>query len=158
MNEGKTYEYKNDFLYFVVRPDKTRGENALICCSGVNVFAFLPITKGRHGLYANSCTRGLQQVHHMVTDFALSRGAKSRIIGGNDCAGLAPSKDFWYTDVLRIENASGSFPEELINFCVTNLVKIIFSACVLEIQLPETLPTPPELQTLLENLCEKYKQ
>jgi hypothetical protein len=158
MNTEKTYEYRNKFLYFVIHPDKSRGENVLICCSGVNVFAFLPITKNRHGLYANSCMRGLQQLHHMVTDFATARGAKSTIIGGSDCAGLAPSEDFWYTDVLLIENASDSFPDEMINFCVTNLLKIIFHACMLELQLPETLPGPPELQVLIEDLCVKYKQ
>lgn len=154
----KTFEYRNDFLYFVIRPDFSAGKNVLICCSGVNVYGFLPITKGRHGLYANSSQRGLQQLHHMVTDFAASRGATSRIIGGNSCAGLVASKDFWYTDVLRIENAPESFPDELMTFCVTNLLKIIFSACVLELHLPEPLPGPAELQLFLEGLCDKYRQ
>lgn len=157
-NAEKIYEYRNDFLYFVIRPDRNRGENALICCSGVNVSAFLPITRNRHGLYANSCMRGLQHVHHMVTDFAASRGAISRIIGGNDGAGLSPANGYWYTDVLVVENASESFPDELINFCVTNLLKTIFLACMLELQLPETLPAPAKLQLFIAGLCEKYGQ
>jgi hypothetical protein len=158
MEKETIREYKNDFLYFIIRPDKSRGAHSLICCSAVNVYAFLPITKGRHGLYANPSQRGLQRLHHMVTDFAASRGAKSKIIGGTDCAGLAPSKDFWYSDVLSIERASDSFPDELITFCVTNLLKIIFKSCMLELPLPEKLPEPPELQVFIESLCEKYRQ
>ncbi|MBF0557886.1 MAG: hypothetical protein HQL08_03800 [Nitrospirae bacterium] len=158
MEMEKTHEYKNDFLYFIISPDKSGGENALRCCSGVNVYGFLPITRKRHGLYANPCQRGLQQLHHMVTDFAASRGAKSRIVGGAACVGLAPSNDFWYSDVLSIENASDSFPDDLISFCVTNLLKIIFNSCMLELPLPEKLPGPPELQAFIERLCDKYKQ
>ncbi|HKN19377.1 MAG TPA: hypothetical protein VJW95_06230 [Dissulfurispiraceae bacterium] len=158
MEKEKTYEYKNYFLYFIIRPDESRGPHAWTCCSGVNVYGFLPITKGRHGLYANPSQRGLQQLHHMVTDFAASRGGKSRIIGGTDCAGIVTSKDFWYSDVLSIESASDSFPEELITFCVINLLRIIFNSCMLELPLPEKLPGPRELQVFIEGLCEKYRQ
>ncbi|MFA5353428.1 MAG: hypothetical protein WC291_04300 [Thermodesulfovibrionales bacterium] len=36
------YSYVNDFLYFVLKPDETRGPGSLIYCSGVNITRFLP--------------------------------------------------------------------------------------------------------------------
>jgi hypothetical protein len=58
----KTYDYINGFMYFVIRPDKSRGDGTFIYCSGVNLFRFLLITKGRHGLGSNPAMRGLQLV------------------------------------------------------------------------------------------------
>ncbi len=62
----KSYEYKNDFLYFVIRPEESRGETILIYCSGVNVSLFYPVTKGRHGRGSHPAMRGLQLVNHGV--------------------------------------------------------------------------------------------
>jgi len=155
MNTQQSHKYKNDFLYFVMRPDESRGKGALIYCSGVNVVRFSPITKGRHGI-GNPSVRGLQLVNLGVRALALSKGATPKALRGNDCAGIAPAHDTWYTELLLIENASMSFPDEMINYCVINLLKKIFNACMLEVQLPEKLLTPDELQDFLEPLCRKY--
>lgn len=156
MATQKSYEYMNDFLYFVIRPDESRGKGALIYCSGVNIVRFSPITKGRHGIGSNPSLRGLQLVNLGVRALALTRGATPKALRGNDCAGIAPTKDTWYTELLLIENASESFPGEIINYCVINLLKKIFKACMLEVHLPEKLPAPGELQDFLEPLCRKY--
>lgn len=156
MNTQKSYEYINDFLFFVIRPDENRGRGAFIYCSGVNLFRFRPITKGRHGIGSNPAMRGLQSANHGVRDLALSKGATPKTIKGNDCAGIAPTKDNWYTELLLIENASESFPDEIINYCAINLLKRIFKACMLELQLPDKLPRPDELQEFIKTLCMKY--
>ncbi len=156
MNTQKSYEYINEFLYFAISPDKSRSRAALIYCSGVNVFRFLPITKGRHGIGSNPAMRGLQLVNLGVRALALSKGATPRAIRGNDCAGIAPTKDDWYTELLLIENAPESFPDEMITYCVETLLKKIFKACLLELQLPDTLLKPDELQVFVESLCVKY--
>jgi hypothetical protein len=149
-------EYINAFLYFVVRPDKRNGEDLLIYCSGVNVSRFSPITKGRHGIGSNPSVRGLQLVNHGVRALALSKGATPRAIRGDNCAGIAPTMDTWYTELLLIENAPASFPDELINYCVITLLRKIFNACMLEPQLPGSLLKPDELQLFIETLCSKY--
>lgn len=147
--------YRNAFLYFVVRVDERKGDNTLICCSGINVVRFSPITKGRHGI-GNPSVRGLQLVNLGIRDLALKRGATPRALRENDCAGLAPAEDTWYTERLLIEGAPASFPPEVIDYSVMNLLKKIFNACMLEVRLPESVPTQEELQDFLEELCRKY--
>jgi hypothetical protein len=156
INMQGSYTFRNDFFYFVVSPDEDRGKGALIYCSGVNISRFLPISQGRHGIGSNPAIRGLQLVNHGVRALALSKGATPKAIRGNDCAGIAGTKEDWYTELLLIENASESFPDEMINYCVINLVKKIFKACMIELQLPDILPTPNELQAFLDALCRKY--
>lgn len=151
------YSYVNDFLYFVLKPDETRGPGSLIYCSGVNITRFLPITRGRHGLGSNQAFRGLQLVRHGVRELALSRGAATKTIKGSDCAGIAPTPDMWYTEILLIENAPDSFAEEVINYCVVNLMKKIIKACMLqEVQPPEELLEPLELQGFIEGISSAY--
>ena len=152
----KTFSYINDFLYFVVRPDASRGKDALLCCSGVNLERFAPVTKGRHGLGSSPSMRGLQMVRLGVNALALSKGATQRTFRGKECAGLAPTSETWYTDVLLIENAPGSFSDEIITYSVFKLLDAIFKACRLELTLPDKLPEPDALQQFIEEQCRKY--
>jgi hypothetical protein len=156
MDAQGSYEYINDFLYFVLRPDKSGAKGVLVYCSGVNTFRFHPITSGRHGIGSNPAMRGLQLVNLGVRDLALSKGATPRRIRANDCAGIAPTRDDWYTEILLIENAPASFPDEMIGYGVINLLKKIFKAALLEFKPPDHLPEPDKLQELLEGLCRKY--
>lgn len=152
----KTREYINDFLFFVIRPEKRNGKDILVCCSGVNVSLFGPIHKGRHGIGSSPVVRGLQLVNHEVRKMAISKGATPVTIKGNHCAGIAPTMDTWYSDVLTIENAPGSFADEIIEYCVPGLLKKIFKATVRPLQLPGKLPKPRDLQVFLEAECGKY--
>lgn len=148
--------YINDFLYFVVRPDEGRGTGALLCCSGVNIERFAPITKGRHGLSSSPAIRGLQIVRLGLSALALSHGATPKTFRGKECAGLAPTTETWYVDVLLIENAPESFPAQIIEYGVLKLLESIFKACGLELSLPDKLPEQAELQVLIEEQCRKY--
>ena len=60
MKTEQARTYVNDFLYFVIKPD----QEDLICCSGVNVDRFTPITKGRHNPMSNPAIRGLQLIQY----------------------------------------------------------------------------------------------
>src|SRR5208337_840373 len=120
----KSFEYINDFLFFVINPDQSRGDGSYIYCSGADLFRFLPITKGRHGLASNPAMRGLQLVNMGVRDLALSEGVTITPAKGG-CAGIAHTSGGWYSERLLIEKAPGSFPEEVINYGVINLVKKI---------------------------------
>jgi len=100
--------------------------------------------------------RGLQLVNLGVRDLALSRGATPRALRENDCEGIVPTKDTWYTERLLIEDAQKSFPDEMMPYCVNNLLKKIFKASMRELQLPDTLPEADELQVFIETQCRKY--
>ena len=41
----------------------------------------------------------------------LSKCATPKRLRGNDCAGIAPTKDSWYSELLLIENAPETFPD-----------------------------------------------
>ena len=150
-------EYINDFFYFVVRPDNRGGKDALICCSGVNIDRFYPLTKGRHGLGSNPVIRGLQLVKHGISALALSKGAIPKFIRGNDCAEITPSGETWYTELLLIDKAAALSPDDIISFSVRNLMEKIFTGCRLEHQPPDKLLIPGQLQAFLETLCKEIR-
>lgn len=148
--------YRNDFLYFALFPDTSRGEETVIYCSGVSTTRFLPITKGRHRLGLNPAVKGLQLVNIGVRALALSRGAIPKTERGNDCSHFVNPSEVWYSEVLSIRNTGHLLFDEVIEYCVTHILRKIFKAIMLEPDLPETLLRPEDLQTLLEQFCVVY--
>jgi hypothetical protein len=100
--------------------------------------------------------RGLQNTRNTISSMVSARGARPKFIRGRDCAGIAPTQESWYTDLLLIENAPESFSGEIIKCGVTALVASIFKACRIPFHLPEPLPSPDELQRLIEEQCRIY--
>ena len=152
----KQHEYINDFLYLVLKPDKGTGEGRYIYCSGVDLYRFLPITKGRHRPMSNPAMRGLQLVNIGVRALAISKGATPRALKGNYCTGIVPFNNGWYKELLLIEDPPDSFPSDLINYCVIELLRKIDRACMLGAILPDKLLQPDELQLFIETMCDKY--
>jgi hypothetical protein len=97
--------------------------------------------------------RGLQNTRNAISSLALEKGARPGFIRGRDCAGIAPTQESWYTDLLVIENVPESVAEEIIRCGVTALVASIFKACRIPFHLPDPLPSPDELQSLIEEQC-----
>lgn len=156
MIKHKSYEYINDFLYFAFRPDENRGKGTFIYCSGVELFRFLPITKGRHRPMSNPVMRGLQLVNYDARAMALSKGAIPKAIKGAHCQGIVPPSNGWYKEMLLMENAPDSLPDEIISHCVVHLLKKTFRAMgMMEIELPDKLLKPDELQVFIEGLCKQ---
>ncbi len=92
-----------------------------------------------------------------IRNMALSKGATPKAIRGDDCAGIAPTKESWYGELLLIENAPDSFPEDIINYGVINLLKKITKACMLQdANPPDRLLEPKELQGFIESMCSRY--
>jgi len=156
VNSKKSYNYINDFLYFVLRRDESRGQNTFLYCSGINFDRFLPITRGRHRPMSNPAMRGLQLVNIEIRSLILSKGATPKAIRGNFCNGIFPAGDLWYKEQLLIENAQESLPDEIIRFGVIHLLKKIDRAIMLGADLPETLLLPDELQVFIDTLCNRY--
>lgn len=151
-----SHEYINDFIYLVIRPDKSSGEKTLLYCSGVNYDRFYPITKGRHRACANPAMRGLQLTNLEISALAISKGATPKAVKENLCTGTAPTKEFWHTERLLIENAPESLPDEMIEYGVITLMKKFIHAMLLEDTPPDKLLTPDELQVFLYSMCDKY--
>jgi hypothetical protein len=99
--------------------------------------------------------RGLQITRLGINALAISRGATPKTRRGKECSGVAPAGETWYAELLLMENASESFAEEIISYGVKRLVESIFKACRLEVQIPDQLPGPEELQLFIEAQCRK---
>jgi len=152
MTGPQGFEYRNDYLFFVVRPAPERETNAWIYCSGVNVTRFSTLTRGRHGLSSNPVIRGLQLVKHSVSRLAISRGARPRLIRGRDCAGIAPTPETWYSEILLIEDTPASLPVGIIVFCQEDLIERIVANCCPEMKKPDRALSSDELQIFITGL------
>ena len=149
-------EYINDFLYFVIKHDENSANGDLICCSGVNVDRFTPITKGRHNPMSNPAVRGLQLIQYDIMAIALENGTIAKPIQGYKSKGLPPTQEIWSTACLLIKNAPPSLPDKILEHSVVGLLKKIDRASTREATLPDKLLSPDELQVFIESMCNKY--
>jgi len=156
MKNNKTCDYKNDFLHFIVSPYKGEASNTLLYCSAVDLYRFLPITKGRHRPMSNPVSRGLQLVKLGVSALALKNGATPKAVKANECMGILPVRDGLYKERLLIENAPDSLPQAIINFSIPDLFRKISNSSLLDCNPPVPLPEPDKLQEFIEDLCRKY--
>jgi hypothetical protein len=149
-------EYINDFLYFVIKSDENSANGDLICCSGVNVDRFTPITKGRHNPMSNPAIRGLQLIQYDIMALALENGTTAKTIRGYKGKGLPPTEEIWSTECLLIKNAPPSLPDRILNHSVVELLKKIDMASTRGATLPDKLLSPDELQVFIESMCNEY--
>jgi hypothetical protein len=149
----KTSEFKNDYLYFVVKADNVDGREVLTYCSGINVTRFLPMMRGRLGLGSNPLVSGLQLVKYDICTLAHSRGAVPNDHHSRKaCAGTAPTSEGWFTETLLIENPGSLSPEEIVSFAVKGMIRRINATSLSVSKVPYDLP-PAEIQRHLEPLC-----
>lgn len=151
--ETAEHKYVNDFLYFAVRREPAEGGRSLTVCSGINLDRFMPIVRLRCGLGSNPILSGLQLVNFDICSQAIAAGGTLNPGGRKGCGGIAPTKEAWYSQVLRIDNASRLSSEELVASAVGSLLRKIVASSGLDVKVPDSLPTPAELQTYLETLC-----
>ncbi|MEW6600748.1 MAG: hypothetical protein AB1499_07235 [Nitrospirota bacterium] len=156
MNENRSYEYINDFLFFILVPVAGSGGKTYLYCSGINIDRFLPITKGRHRPMSNPAIRGLQLVNLGVRALALEHGATPKTLRENEYVKIIPPKGNWSSEYILINNVPESLPDKIISYCVIHLLKKIDKAVMLGAQLPEQLLKPEELQLFIEAMCAKY--
>jgi hypothetical protein len=149
-------EYINDFLYFVIKSDENSANGDLICCSGVNVDRFTPITKGRHNPMSNPAIRGLQLIQYDIMALALENGTTAKTIRRYKGKGLPPTEEIWSTECLLIKNAPPSLPDRILNHSVVELLKKIDMASTRGATLPDKLLSPDELQVFIESMCNEY--
>jgi hypothetical protein len=148
----RSHEYKNDFLYIVIRQTPEQGPRTWLYCCGINTSRFDPLCWGKAGICSNPAFKGLQLLRADVVAFALKKDLKPSPADGGGCGPITPRNDGWYRENLVIGGASPKDAAEILKFSVTDLLKTVLIVCAPEAVIPKELPTPRKLQTWLEAL------
>jgi hypothetical protein len=153
MNNQKlrSYEYKNDYLYVVIRQIPEQGERTYLFCCGINTTRFDPICWGKAGICSNPAFKGLQQMRADVSAFAMKSNFQTRPSEGVDCTPITPRGDGWYRENMLVINATSKNLSETLEFSVLDLVKTVLFVCAPEAIIPSKLPTSSALQKWLDS-------
>jgi len=156
----RSYEYKNDYLYIIIREAPEQGPKTYAYCCGINISRFDPICWGKAGICSNPAFKGLQQLRADVSARALKIGVRTRNAEFIPCGPMTPRGDGWYREnALLIEKSTPKAIQALLEFSVLDLVKTVLFVCAPDVKMPKKLPTPPAMQKWLESMSVKnYKE
>lgn len=153
----RSYEYKNDYLYIVIREFPELGKNVHVYCCGINISRFKILCWQKAGICSHPAVRGLQLLRADVSAYALKQGVETRK-SELSCAPITPSGKGWYHEKsLLIDNASPMAIRDILEFSVMDLVKLVLSVSAPDVKLPNKPPGPPELQKWLDSLSRNLK-
>ena len=155
----RSFEYKNDFLYIVIRQAPEQGPRSYAYCCGINIARFDPICWGKAGICSNPAFKGLQQLRADVSAFALKKGITTKNAEYIPCSPITPRGDGWYREnPLLIQDATPRDIQSILDFSVMDLVKTVLQVCAPDAKLPARVPSPPDMQKYLESMSVKdYK-
>ena len=91
----RSYEYKNNFLYIILRQVPEEGPQAYVYCSGINISRFDPICWGKFGICSNPAFKGLQLLRADVAARSLKLGVKPKNADHIPCIPISPRGDGW---------------------------------------------------------------
>ena len=149
----RSFEYKNAFLYVVVREEPGLGPNSYLYCCGINLSRFCRLSWRKGGICSNPAVRGIQLLRTHVSAFAAKQGMIAAKTKDFDGASIAPHGHGWYhQDPLRLKQATPERIRELLEFSVMDLVKTVLVVCVPDAKLPAAFPDAAEMQKYLESL------
>ena len=149
----QSFEYKNDYLYIIIRQAPHEGPKAYAYCCGINISRFDPICWGKAGICSNPAFKGLQLLRADVSAYALKRRVKTKPAAHIPCGPMVPQGDGWYREnTLLIEEATPKTIKDILEFSVKDLVKTVLVVCAPDAKMPATLPNPPALQKWLESM------
>ena len=150
---SSSLEYKNAFLYVVVREEPGAGPGSYIFSSGINTRWFCRLAWKKAGICSNPAVRGIQLLRTHVSRFAAEHGMNVDNAEGVDVLATAPSGNGWWNeDPLRIEKASPEGLRELLEFSVMDLVRTVLVVCVPDVQVPAAFLDEAAMQKFLESL------
>ena len=149
----RSFEYKNAFLYVVIREEPKLGRDAWLYCCGINLSLFCRLSWRKGGICSNPAVRGIQLLRAHVSAFAARQGMiveKERSI---DPTLMAPHDHGWYhQDPLRLERTSPEKIRALLEFSVMDLVKTVLVVCVPDAEIPSAFLDAGAMQKFLESL------
>ena len=149
-NPVKSYEYKNDYLFIVIREAPEHGPKTYHYCCGINTTRFDPICWGKAGICSNPAFKGLQLLMADVSATALQQNLETKRVSGLDCSSITPKGDGWYRDNMLITKAMPKNIQKILEFSVFDLVKTVMVVCAPDAKIPEILPNPKKLQQWLD--------
>ena len=160
MQTVRSYEYKNDYLYIIIRQAPEEGPKAYTFCCGISISRFDPICWGKAGICSNPAFKGLQLLRADVSAYGLKRGVRTKPAEHIPCGPMTPRSEGWYREnTLLIEQASPKAIQDILEFSVMDLVKTVLLVCAPDAKLPAKLPNPPALQKWIESMSvENYKE
>ena len=148
----RSFEYKNAFLYVVIREEGPDPGSYLYCC-GINLSRFCRLSWRKGGICSNPAVRGIQLLRTHVSAFAAKQGMLVTKAKNMDGAPITPHGEGWYHErPLRLKQAAPKKIRELLEFSVMDLVRTVLVVCVPDARVPAAFPDAAEMQKYLESL------
>jgi hypothetical protein len=149
----RSFEYKNAFLYVVIREEPGLGPDSYIYCCGINLSRFCRLSWRKGGICSNPAVRGIQLLRTHVSAFAAKKGMIVTKAKNTDGAPITPHGAGWYHESpLRLKQAAPERIRELLEFSVMDLVRTVLVVCVPDARISTFIPNAAEMQKYLESL------
>jgi len=149
----RSFEYKNAFLYVVIREEPGPGQDSYLYCSGINLSRFCRLSWRKGGICSNPAVRGIQLLRTHVSAFAAKQGMIVKKEKGIDSTLITPhGEGWWHENPLRLEQAAPEKIRELLEFSVMDLVRTVLAVCVPDVQVLTAFPDAVAMQKYLESL------
>ncbi len=149
----RSFEYKNAFLYVVIREEPGRDPDSYIYCCGINLLRFCRLSWRKGGICSNPAVRGIQLLRTHVSASAAKQGMIATKAKNIDGAPITPHGEGWYHErPLRLKRAAPERIRELLQFSVMDLVRTVLVVCVPYAQIPTAFPDAVAMQKYLESL------
>ena len=152
MTRVASHEYKNDYLYIIIRQAPEHGPMAYILCCGVNIRKFDALCRGTHGICSNPAFKGLQLVRADISAIAIKKGARSGKMGYGSCMLMTPKGEGWYREIMLLDDVTPKIAKEILDHAVRDLLMKVLTVSAPEVVIPKRLPNPPALQTFIQSL------
>ena len=150
----RSYEYKNAFLYVIIREEPALGPDAYLYSCGINLSRFCRLSWRKGGICSNPAVRGIQLLRTHVSSQAVKQGMFVSKTEGISSAPMVPPGNGWYhQDPLRLEGASRDGIQKLLEFSVMDLIQTVLAVCVPDARMPNSLPDSMAMQMFLESLA-----
>jgi hypothetical protein len=147
-----TYEYKNDYLYLVVRQAPEYGDRSYLFCCGIDIMKFNPLCRGKSGICSNPAFKGLQLLRADVSAFVRKQGAFSRPLHMGECMSISPRGENWYRESMVLDNVTPRLARQTLAYGVRDLLVKVLTVGAPGVKVPKTLPNPPQLQVWIRSL------
>jgi len=146
-------EYRNNYLYVVVREEPEAQPGSYIFYSGINTKWFCRLAWKKAGICSNPAVRGIQLLRTHVARFAARHGMVADKAEGIAAFSTSSRGDGWWNEnPLRIKGAAPEMVRDLLEFSVMDLVRTVLVVCVPNVRVPEAFLDESALQQFLESL------
>ncbi len=147
-----TYEYKNDYLYVIIRQSPEHGPKACILCCGIDVTRFDALCRVTSGIGSGPAFKELQLLREDISAIALKKGVNSKPLDFGQCMPISPRGEGWHRESMLLDNVTPKIAKELLEFGVKDLLTKVLPVFAPSASVPKTLPNSAELQKYIQSL------